>query len=79
MSDEKGSGVAWLALLVGIIALLLSWSTYNRTSDVRLEDKIKTEVDAVIERITIDEMRTATTTPEQPDESATTTDDVIEE
>ena len=36
-----GNNVAWLALVIACIALWLSWSNYNRTNEVRLEDTIK--------------------------------------
>jgi hypothetical protein len=38
---EGSNKVAWLALIIAGIALWLSWTNYNRTSDVKLEDKIQ--------------------------------------
>ncbi|PLS82051.1 hypothetical protein CYG49_00240 [Candidatus Saccharibacteria bacterium] len=41
---DRGSGViAWIALIIAIIALALSWVTYNRTGP-DLEDRIQQQV-----------------------------------
>ena len=37
------SAVAWIALLVAAVALILAWIAYNRTG-TDLEDQIKTQV-----------------------------------
>lgn len=39
----NGSGfIAWVALLLSLIALYLSWTTYNQVSDEKLGDMIQT-------------------------------------
>ena len=37
------SAVAWIALIVGIIALIVAWMAYNRTG-ANLEQQIQTQV-----------------------------------
>lgn len=52
MRDERsGKGIAWLALLVATIALLLSWVAYNRTAEQALEDTIKEKVQEAVGQI----------------------------
>lgn len=51
-TKQKGSGVAWVALVVALIALVLAWVAFNRTgADVeeiieRESDQIMTELQA---------------------------------
>ena len=46
----EGKGIAWLALVVGIVALILSWVAYNR-SGVDLEDQIEAAIEAAMEEV----------------------------
>ena len=69
--DERGSGVAWLALVVAGVSLWLSWTVYDKINEVTLEETIRTEVDSVMERIRSEESEQATTTATTT--SATTT------
>ncbi|MEX2405062.1 MAG: hypothetical protein WD579_00495 [Candidatus Paceibacterota bacterium] len=47
--EKKGNALAWLALIVGILALILAWSAYNRAGA-----DLETQVDEQIEE-TVDE------------------------
>ncbi len=52
MRDERsGRGIAWVALLVATIALLLAWVSYNRTAEQALEETIKEKVQEAVEQI----------------------------
>lgn len=76
MTEEKGGGVAWLALIIGVIALLLAWSSYNRTGG-DLEAEVKERVrEALLETGTL-EMQVATgtqTAVTENTETSTTTE-----
>ena len=47
---EQSNGVAWTALIVAIIALILGWTAFNR-SGVDLEDMIQQEVQEAAQEI----------------------------
>jgi len=49
--SSSGKGIAWLALLVATIALMLAWVSYNRTADQALEDTIKEKVQEAVEQV----------------------------
>ena len=43
--ERRGpSPVAWIALIVAIIALAIAWMAYNRTGD-NLEEQVRTQVE----------------------------------
>lgn len=44
---NAGSVVAWIALIVSVLALILAWVAYNRTG-ADLEDQIQTQVEQSI-------------------------------
>lgn len=43
-SNRGASAVAWIALIIGIIALILAWVAYDRTG-ANLEEQIRTQVE----------------------------------
>lgn len=43
-TNRGASAVAWIALVVAIVALVIAWMAYNRTG-ADLEDQIKTQVE----------------------------------
>ena len=43
-SNRGASAVAWIALIIAIIALVLGWIAYNRTGE-DLENQIRTQVE----------------------------------
>lgn len=48
METKKGNALAWLALIVGILALILAWSAYNRAG-ADLEDQAENEIEEVVD------------------------------
>ena len=44
--QTKGNALVWLALIIGILALILAWSAFNRAG-TDLEDEVMEEVDEV--------------------------------
>lgn len=48
---QKGSIVAWIALVVAVAALGLSWMNYNRTSNERLEVLLREQANETIDRM----------------------------
>ncbi len=44
VTSGAASAVAWLALIVAIVALILAWVAYNRTGE-DLENQIQTQVE----------------------------------
>lgn len=41
--QTKGNALVWLALIIGILALILAWSAFNRAG-ADLEDEVMEEV-----------------------------------
>ena len=50
METTNSNGVAWTALVVAIVALILAWSAYNRAG-VDLEDQAAAAVDEAAEEV----------------------------
>lgn len=78
MHDEKGGGVAWLALILAGVSLWLSWTAYNRTSDIKLEDQIREAIEetGLIEKSEKEKKEMATSTDgEIGTTTATTTEE----
>ena len=48
---EKGGALVWLAFALAALSLWLSWNTYNKVSDERLEDLIKEQVRSAVEEV----------------------------
>ena len=42
--QSKGNALVWLALIIGILALILAWSAFNRSGE-DLEDEVMEEVE----------------------------------
>lgn len=47
-SHRGASAVAWIALIIALVALTLGWIAYNRTG-VDLEDQIKSQVEQSVD------------------------------
>ncbi len=47
-AHRGASAVAWIALIISIVALILAWVAYNRTG-TDLEDQIKTQVQSSLD------------------------------
>lgn len=74
METKKGNALAWLALIVGILALILAWSAYNRAG-ADLEDQAENEIEEVID---VDEFDDEDDVDMVDDETATDTSAEVE-
>lgn len=73
--DRKGGGVAWLALFIAIVALIVAWLAYNRSGE-DLENRIQNQVEQSVQEIdqrTPDVDVDVQKTPEQQNSTNTNT------
>lgn len=64
---SNAKGVAWIALVISIIALIFAWIAFNETGP-NLDDRVESEVERVLEtrQTTTPENNQSTTTNQQP-------------
>lgn len=47
ISNERGDAAGWVAIIIAVVALILSWVAYNRTGE-DLENQIQQEVNNAV-------------------------------
>jgi outer membrane biosynthesis protein TonB len=69
---SNAKGIAWIALVVSIIALIFAWIAFNETGP-NLDDRVESEVEQALETMqtTQPETNQPATTTEQPDPEPT--------
>lgn len=50
ISNERGDAAGWVAIIIAVVALILSWIAYNRTGE-DLENQIQREVDNAVMQV----------------------------
>lgn len=50
---HMGATVAWIALIVGVIALIIAWMAFNRASEMTLTEEVQQGTGQVVEDVRI--------------------------
>lgn len=69
MNTQKGNTVAWFALVIAVIALIIGWMAFNRTG-TDLEERIEMAVEEAIVNVSDDLERVEDQAEEQAAETA---------